>query len=275
MFTQNFDRETMYDIFRDSAVGQWLRFLGAKQLVPYPEESPSFELPEAYLSEKPSLTDDTQSDMFAAVRGLEEGRASLEISSDAETKTQSTETLSDRDITVVSWYSDDDPDNPHNWSFMKKMWVSALLLLYTTSVYIGASVYTASEPGIVTIFGVSTTAAALGLSLYVIAYGIGPLLFAPLSEIPAIGRNPPYIYTYIIFVGLCVGAVLVENFGGLLVLRFLLGFFGSPCLANAAASYGDFFGGREMPYVIALWGGGATLSPVHHLSLQNARRPLH
>jgi MFS transporter, DHA1 family, multidrug resistance protein len=106
--------------------------------------------------------------------------------------------------------------------------------------------------------------AVLGLSLYVIAYRIRLLLFALLSEIPAIGRNPPYIYTYIIFVALCVATGLVDNFGGLLVLRFLLGFFGSPYLANAGASYGDFFGPREMPYVIALRGGGATLSPVRH-----------
>jgi DHA1 family multidrug resistance protein-like MFS transporter len=166
-------------------------------------------------------------------------------------------------ITLVSWYSDDDPDNPHNWSFLKKIWI-ALLLVYTVSVYIGSSVYTASEHDAASIFGISDVAAALGLSLYVIAYGIEPLLFAPLSEMPAIGRNPPYIYTYIIFVALCVATALVDNFGGLLVLRVLLGFFGSPCLANAGASYSDFFGPREMPYVIALWGGGATLSPVRH-----------
>ena len=49
-------------------------------------------------------------------------------------------------------------------------------------------------------FGVGTEVASLGLSLYVLAYGLGPLLFSPLSEIPAIGRNPPYMFSFGIFV---------------------------------------------------------------------------
>ena len=72
--------------------------------------------------------------------------------------------------------------------------------------------------------------------------GTGPLLFSPLSEIPIIGRNPPYIITFAIFVILCVPTALVDNFAGLLVLRFLQGFFGSPCLATGGATFGDLVG---------------------------------
>ena len=100
------------------------------------------------------------------------------------------------------------------------------------------------------------------MSVYVIAYGIGPMLFSPLSEIPAVGRNILYVATFTIFVALCIPMVLVDNFPGIIVLRFLLGFFGSPCLATVPASYGDMFNARAMPYVIAFWGGGATLGPV-------------
>lgn len=250
----------MRDIFRDSAVGQWLRLLPGKQLARYPEELSDFKLPTGSSQEKPLETDQIDTEAPRTVNEMEEGPSQKEVPSDEDAPTEFKDSM--EDITLVTWYSDDDPENPHNWSFLKKMWISLLLLVYTVSIYIGSSIYTASEPDVSTIFGVSETAAALGLSLYVVGYGIGPLLFAPLSEMPAIGRNPPYTYTYIIFVALCVATALVDNFGGLLVLRFLLGFFGSPCLANAGASYGDFFGPREMPYVIALWGGGATLSPV-------------
>jgi MFS family permease len=69
------------------------------------------------------------------------------------------------------------------------------------------------------------------------------MLFAPLCEIPAIGRNGVYTPCFILFVILCVPTALVDNFGGLLVLRFLLGFFSSPCLANGAASVGDMVRG--------------------------------
>ncbi|TVY87490.1 Cycloheximide resistance protein [Lachnellula willkommii] len=250
----------MLDVIRDAALGQWLRLLGAKSLARYPEELPDFTYPP---HEPPSSTN-KKPDTLTTVNEMEEGRSpTANEKKDEDTPAESSggDDDSEKGITLVTWYSDDDPDNPHNWSFPKKMWLSMLLLVYTVSVYIGSSLYTASETDIISIFGVSNTLAALGLSLYILGYGIGPLLFAPLSEIPFIGRNPLYIYTYIIFVALAVAAALVDNFAGLLVLRFLLGFFGSPCLANAGASFGDFFGGGQMPYVIALWGGGATLSP--------------
>ena len=70
-------------------------------------------------------------------------------------------------------------------------------------------------------FGVSETAASLGLSLYVLAYGVGPLLFSPLSEIAVLGRNIPYIVIFGLFVILAIPTALVDNFGGLLFLRFL------------------------------------------------------
>jgi DHA1 family multidrug resistance protein-like MFS transporter len=255
----------MSQTFRDSAIGQWLRLLGGKHMFLYPEECPSFELPVEYLRRKPASINQPQADEVRSLSLVEERQPELVVPWEQMTLTRSN--TMEGGITLVTWYAEDDPDNPHNWTVKKKLCIGLLILVYTISVYIGSSLYTASIPDIMSIFSVSGTAAALGLSLYVVGYGVGPLLFAPLSEIPAIGRNPPYIYTYIIFVALSIATALVDNFAGLLVLRFLLGFFGAPALANAGASYGDFFGPREMPYVIALWGGGATLSPVCYVRL--------
>ncbi|CAI7588385.1 unnamed protein product [Penicillium bialowiezense] len=91
-------------------------------------------------------------------------------------------------------------------------------------------------------FHVSQTKASLGLAIYVLGYGIGPLLFSPLSEIPACGRNIPYIGSFLIFVIISVPTALVDNYPGLMVLRFLQGFFGSPCLASGGASMADMVG---------------------------------
>lgn len=57
-------------------------------------------------------------------------------------------------------------------------------------------------------------------------------------KVPAFGRNIPYITTFALFTILSLPTALVDNLGGLLVLRFLQGFFGSPCLANGGASMG-------------------------------------
>ncbi|KAL4802570.1 MFS general substrate transporter [Aspergillus unguis] len=231
----------MWDTIRDSTFGQCLRLCTGRKIARYPEDDPDFQLPVGYLdacqTKAPSL------------------------SSNAESSEDAEKARKEASVTVIGWYDDDDPDNPYNWSFGKKLWVAMLLFAYTFSVYIGSSLYTAGTLEITQIYGVSNIVASLGLSMYVFAYGLGPMLFSPLSEIPAVGRTLPYITTYIIFVILCVPMSLVDNIAGILVLRFLLGFFGSPCLATAGASYGDFYGPIAMPYVIALWGGGATLGP--------------
>lgn len=90
-------------------------------------------------------------------------------------------------------------------------------------------------------FNVSQTAATAGLSLYVIAYGIGPMFFSPLSEIPSIGRRPIYIITLIIFVALQVPTLYANNIHTLLAMRFFSGFFGSPALASGGATIQDMY----------------------------------
>lgn len=162
---------------------------------------------------------------------------------------------------LVDWYTTDDDSNPQNWSFGKKAIVLAQILIYTMSVYMGSAIYAPSTQGIMQHFGVSLSSASLGLSMYVLAYGIGPLLFSPLSEIPIIGRNPPYIISYFIFVVLLVPSALVDNFAGLIVLRFLQGFFGSPCLATGGASLQDIYSMVKLPYVFSLWAMAATMGP--------------
>lgn len=170
------------------------------------------------------------------------------------------ETLADGTI-LVDWYDTNDVDNPQNWSLNKKNVVLAQILMYTMGVYMGSAIYSPSIPGVMQRFGVEIGAASLGLSMYVLAYGIGPLLFSPLSEIPIIGRNPPYIVSYAIFVILLVPTALVDNFAGLVVLRFLQGFFGSPCLATGGATLQDVYSLIKLPYVLSLWAFAATCGP--------------
>ena len=287
----------MHDLIRDSTIGQVLRFLTKNSVGKYIEEMESFELPSSYtpnLAPRRTATrsSDPEDTTVKSEKVGEDGRSGSDLENQsqtnldnqpgtADTAAPSTPSRSQSNnlqaltkertieprrtndgVFLVTWYTDDDPENPQNWTFAKKAWVGTVIFFYTFAVYVGSSLYTAGIPDIVRIFGVSEVAASLGLSLYVVGYGIGPLLFSPLSEIPAIGRNPPYIITFVIFVILTVPASLVDNFGGLLVLRFLLGFFGSPCLATGAASYGDFFHPTALVYCITFWGAGATLGPV-------------
>ncbi|KAF1841616.1 MFS general substrate transporter [Cucurbitaria berberidis CBS 394.84] len=162
---------------------------------------------------------------------------------------------------LVDWSGPDDPSNPQNWPRSHKILMTVVICLYTFAVYVGSSIYSSSETGVVQTFGVSHVEGSLGLALYVLGYGVGCLLFSPLSEIPAVGRNPPYAISGFLFVVLCIPTALVNNYPGLMVLRFLLGFMSSPCLATAGASLADIWTLAEFPFAVALWAAVASFGP--------------
>jgi predicted MFS family arabinose efflux permease len=107
-----------------------------------------------------------------------------------------------------------------------------LLTVAVVTVYIGSAIYTSSIPSIRTTFGVSETTANLGLTLYILAYGIGPMFLVPLQEMPSIGRNPIYVGTLALFLILQIPIVTAKNMSTVLAMRFLSGFVGSPALAT-------------------------------------------
>ena len=149
-----------------------------------------------------------------------------------------------------------------NWSVPKKVFVAFEICLLTFSVYIGSAIYSAGTESIVQDFGVSQTKATLGLSLFVAGYAIGPMLWAPMSEIPQVGRNPIYIGTLVVFVIFQVPTALAVNFAMLLCFRFLTGFIGSPVLATGGASLADIFSPKKRAYAIGIWGISAVCGPV-------------
>lgn len=162
---------------------------------------------------------------------------------------------------LVDWYYSDDPENPQNWSNLRRALVTTIICLYTFVVYMSSAIYTTSESGVMEEFHVGQTEAALGLSLFVLGYGTGPLIFSPLSELPAIGRNPIYVITMFLYTIISIPTALVQNYPGLMVLRFLQGFFGSPCLASGGASVGDMYSLLSLPYAMIAWVSAAYCGP--------------
>ncbi|KAH8805403.1 major facilitator superfamily domain-containing protein [Xylogone sp. PMI_703] len=129
--------------------------------------------------------------------------------------------------------------------------------LLTFIVTVTSSIYSGGTQGVMETFNCSSAVAALGLSLFVIGYGV----WGPLSEIPIIGRNIVYIPTLVIFLALQVPTALAGNLGTLLSMRFLGGFFASPVLAVGAGSMVDIFESKHLPYALGMWGSMAALGP--------------
>ncbi|KDE06238.1 hypothetical protein MVLG_03397 [Microbotryum lychnidis-dioicae p1A1 Lamole] len=171
-----------------------------------------------------------------------------------------------QDPNLVDWYSEDDAENPLNWSVPRKTFVTFCICLITTSVYSGSSIFTPGVQEAMQTWRVGQVPATFGLSLFVIGYALGPMFLSPMTEIPAIGRTFPYIIALTMFVLLQVPSALTNSFSGFLVLRFLAGFFGSPPLATGGASISDMFAPDTRTFAMGVYGlsaaGGPALGPV-------------
>ena len=110
-------------------------------------------------------------------------------------------------------------------------------------------------------FNISAVASSVGLTLFIVGYGIGPMFLSPLSELPQLGRAPVYIITLIVFVLLQIPTALGKNLGTVLPLRFLAGFVGSPALATGGASLADIWAPEDRAAVLGLWGLAAMSGP--------------
>ena len=53
----------------------------------------------------------------------------------------------------------------------------------------------------------------------------------------------------------------MDDIGGLLTLRFLMGFFGSPALATGGATLQDMYSLIQLPYLLSLWALAACVGP--------------
>lgn len=267
----------MEAVIRDAPFGQLVRLLTKNKYFQYPEEKPDFKLPDTWLqllnesSTAENIPDEKKrgpedrdlsqgsSEPLSRTSSITLSFTEARLEADEQHEIEKIKSIpiapkktKDGDI-LVDWYYTDDVENPHNWSNSKRALITTLICLYTFVVYTTSAIYTSSTEGIMKEFGVSTLVATLGLSLYVLGYGVGPLVFSPLSEIPAIGRNPVYIVTMFLFVIISIPTAFVGNFPGLMVLRFLQGFFGSPCLASGGASIGDLYSLMSLPYAMMAW----------------------
>jgi hypothetical protein len=125
---------------------------------------------------------------------------------------------------VVVWM-DNDHRNPMLWPDPIKWCLVALVSVATLAVTFVSSAYTGGVTELIEQFHTSQLIVTLGVSLFVLGFAIGPLLWAPLSEI--FGRQILFIGTYAALTAFNAGAAGSQNITTLLLMRLLAGSFGS------------------------------------------------
>jgi len=159
--------------------------------------------------------------------------------------------LPEREEYVVEFDGADDPLHAQNWPLKRKLW-TAVTLGYTTLVAaFASSIFSAATGAVAHHFGVSTQVGILGVSLYVLGFATGPILWAPFSEL--YGRRLPLVIASFGFSIFQIAVAVAKDVQTVFICRFFGGFFGASPLTIVAAVFSDMFDNRTRGIAITVF----------------------
>ena len=158
-----------------------------------------------------------------------------------------------------------DPRNPMLFSPLKKWSITIMMAFVTLAVAFVSSAYSGGVKQIIEEFGASSEVVVLGISLFVLGFAIGPLLWAPMSEM--YGRQVLLFCTYAALTAFNAGAAGSQNIETLIILRFWAGAFGSSPLTNAGGVIADMFSAKERGRALAIFAAAPFLGPAVRTAL--------
>ena len=136
-------------------------------------------------------------------------------------------------------FTDDDKQDPFNWSSARKAWITLLLCLMTLFIGLATTAYSSGIDRMCSEFGVSTELGQLGLFCFNFACAIAPLFLAPFCEL--VGRRIVYVGAYALFVIVFIGLALGKNIATILVMRTLSGLFGCVGTILVGGTFSDIY----------------------------------
>ncbi|KAL3425812.1 major facilitator superfamily transporter [Phlyctema vagabunda] len=159
--------------------------------------------------------------------------------------------LPDQEDYVVEFDGPDDPLHAQNWPTGKKLYTAVILGFTTLVSAFTSSIFSTATRTVAGEFGVSTEVGLLGLSLYVLGFAVGPLFWAPLSELK--GRKLPLIISMFGFSIFQIGVAVGKDLQTVILCRFWGGVFGACPLAVVAAVFSDMFDNRTRGMAITVF----------------------
>ena len=173
---------------------------------------------------------------------------------------------------LVDWDSPNDPANPRNWTLRKKALITAQLGMTAMGASFASSSFSPAFKAVEVYFSVSSSVATLTLSLYVLGFALGPLVFAPISEM--YGRRISIVPPYFIFALFLIGVATAENIQTVLLCRFFAGFMASAPIVNVAGALADMFDDKSRGLAVVLYSiaviGGPTVGPLVGAAIVNS-----
>lgn len=122
-----------------------------------------------------------------------------------------------------------------------------------------SSVVTADIPGVMHDLHASEEVALLSITLFVVGFGVGPMMFAPLSEV--LGRKIIYTTTLGVAVVFIIPGAVAKNIQTLLVARAIDGIAFSAPMTLVGGSLADLWKTEERGIPMAAFSAAPFLGP--------------
>ena len=154
---------------------------------------------------------------------------------------------------TVDFEGPDDPIHPHNWPQRKKVYAGGVANYTCLCSTFASAVLSPAQRAIGHTFDVSEEVATLATSLFVMGYALGPLVWAPLSELR--GRKLPLVVSMFGFAAFSAGAATGKDLQIVLICRFFAGVMGSSPLTVAAGVHADMYDHAHRATALAIFAG--------------------
>jgi multidrug resistance protein len=160
----------------------------------------------------------------------------------------------------VTFDGPDDPENPKNWSKKTKWGATIIVSAFTFISPVSSSMAAPALGNIGRDLGATNqTVLTLSLSIFVLAYAVGPLFLGPLSEI--YGRVIILQSANAFFLAFNIGCGFAQTIPQLIVFRFLAGLGGSAPLALGGGVLSDLYHAHERGRAISIYSLMPLLGP--------------
>ncbi|PNS19820.1 hypothetical protein CAC42_7787 [Sphaceloma murrayae] len=159
--------------------------------------------------------------------------------------------LPEREEYVVEFDGPDDPMHAQNWPPAKKLRIAVALGYVTLCAAFGSSVFSAATFSIAEEFGFSQEVGVLGVSLYVLGFATGPIIWAPFSEL--YGRKTPLLISSFGFSIFNLAVAVAKDAQTVMICRFFSGFMGAAPLTCVGAVFADMYNNKERGIAITVF----------------------
>lgn len=145
------------------------------------------------------------------------------------------------DPELITW-GFDSPEDPRNWRLLKKVYVIVFVSFYTLISPMSSSILSPAMTDLAQEFHItSTIVQSLVVSIHILAWAVGPLVIAPLSEDDRLGRKTVLSVSCWLSLAFNLGCAFSQNTTQILVFRFISGLFSATPLNVSPAVVSDLF----------------------------------